>query len=130
MYKYYPAVDDFVLCVITNKNFECYTLDCLGPNEAVLNVFDFEGATKKTRPNLEKGALVYARVVEANKYLRTKVSCINPMSKKQLVTGEALFGELKGGVSFQLPLEYCKDLVQTNTISFNNNNKDSEKDKE
>lgn len=46
---------------------------------------DFEGATKRNRPNLQVGQIVYARITEVSGYLKGKVSCINPKSKKEWV---------------------------------------------
>jgi len=41
--------------MIKSKSAEYYVLDIGAPNEANLSLFDFEGATKKSRPNLEVG---------------------------------------------------------------------------
>lgn len=109
--QYYPKIDDFVIGIIRSKNSAYYSLDIRSCNEAQLSVLDFEGATKKNRPNYEVGQLIYCRVVEDNKYLKPKASCINPKSKKEWVTGESLFGDLKGGVTFEADLSYCQRLV-------------------
>lgn len=46
---------------------------------------DFEGATKKNKPNISNGQWLYSRVTELNHYLKGKLSCINPASKKEWV---------------------------------------------
>ncbi len=43
----------------------------------MLGIYEFEGATKKNRPFLNPGNIVYARVIDTNKYLRTQISCIS-----------------------------------------------------
>ena len=68
--KFYPEREDYVIGIIKSKNNDFYTLDINAPLEASLNLLDFEGASKRNRPNLEPGALVYCRIVENNKYLR------------------------------------------------------------
>ena len=70
VFQYYPNKEDFVVGLVKNKNQEFYTVDIGAPADATLSLFDFEGATKKNRPNLEVGALVYCRLVENNKFLR------------------------------------------------------------
>jgi exosome complex component RRP40 len=57
-------------------------------SQFILSSLDFEGATKKNRPNIQVGSLIYARVVEANSLLRGKISCINPKSKKEWVKNQ------------------------------------------
>ena len=50
--KYYPELEDFVIGLIKGKQGDFYIVDIKGPNEATLGIYDFEGATKKSRPNL------------------------------------------------------------------------------
>lgn len=47
---------------MTAKNADFYTVSLLSAHSATLNVLAFEGATKRHRPNLKIGALVYALV--------------------------------------------------------------------
>ena len=56
--------------MIKNKTSDYYILDIGGSNEAILSVLDFEGATKKSKPILEVGQIVYCRVLENNKFMR------------------------------------------------------------
>jgi exosome complex component RRP40 len=55
-------------------------------------VLSFEGATKRSKPNLKVGALVYARVVQADRHSEPELSCVDLQTGK----GEGL-GELKVG---------------------------------
>jgi len=91
---YFPQVDDIVIGVITQKNFESYSLDIKASAPATLGVLEFEGATRKGKPNLVVGALVFCRVIRAEKYAKVELSCISPFHKKQWTTGEAFFGPL------------------------------------
>lgn len=62
---------------------------------ALLPVLAFEMATKKTRPQLAPGQLVYARVALANKHMDAELECVNP------ATGKADgLGPLAGGMLF------------------------------
>ena len=57
------------------------------------------------------GSLVYARVIELSGYLRGRLSCVNPKSKKEWTTGESLFGELVGGVCINVPISFTELLL-------------------
>ncbi|KAI4089312.1 MAG: hypothetical protein L6R37_008064 [Teloschistes peruensis] len=92
--KYIPIPNDVVIATIhhsSTDSFHCslapYTSLALLPHLA------FESATKKTRPQLSSGALIYARVVSASKYQDPEVACFNPSTGKS----EGM-GELKGGM--------------------------------
>jgi len=37
----------------------------------------FDGATKRNKPNLNPGDLIYARISEYSKFLGAKLSCLN-----------------------------------------------------
>ena len=69
----------------------------------------FEGATKRNRPNLAIGALVYARVMLAVRDMEPELECVNPS------TGKADgFGLLTGGFVVQCSIgmsrRYVSDL--------------------
>ncbi|KAK6100138.1 exosome non-catalytic core subunit rrp40 [Batrachochytrium dendrobatidis] len=91
---------------------ESYRVDIGGPHPAALPVLAFEGATKRNKPNLEVGALVYARVSLANKDMEPEIECINPSSGK--ADG---FGELNDGFMIKCSLGMCRSLMaKNNTI--------------
>ncbi len=65
------------------------------PLRAVLPVLAFAGASRKNRPDLHVGTLVYARVALAAKHLDTELECVDP------TTGKADgLGPLVGGMVF------------------------------
>lgn len=66
----------------------------------------FEGATKKTRPQLSSGSLIYARISSASRHLDPELECVNPS------TGKADgMGELKGGMVFDISLGMARTLM-------------------
>lgn len=90
--RYTPAVDDAVVGMITERYGESWTVDILGPFPAVLPALAFEGVTKRNRPRLEPGDLVYARVTAAPRDAETEITCV-------LATGKSGgFGALSGGM--------------------------------
>lgn len=77
------------------ENFNCL----LTPNTppATLPHLAFEGATKKTRPQLTSNSLVYCRVASAARDSPPELTCVDPATGK----GDGL-GLLKGGMVFSV----------------------------
>ena len=71
----------------------------------------FEGATKKTRPQLSAGSLVYARVSLANKHMDPELECMHPGTGK----ADGL-GELKGGMVFDVSLGLARRLMMPDPV--------------
>eukprot|EP01017_Pseudomicrothorax_dubius_P038622 TRINITY_DN5819_c0_g1_i8.p1 TRINITY_DN5819_c0_g1~~TRINITY_DN5819_c0_g1_i8.p1 ORF type:complete len:210 (+),score=48.54 TRINITY_DN5819_c0_g1_i8:44-673(+) len=109
--KYLPEAEDFVVGIIKSRENEAYLVDIGGPTIARLGETEFQGASKRNKPNLEEGALIYARVLEHNKFERTTLTCISTKDNKQWTTGESFFGELKGGFVFPGSISFCRDLL-------------------
>ena len=75
---------------------------------ASLGQLSFEGATKKTKPNLQPGALVYARVVLANRHMDPELECVSS------TTGKADgLGPLVGGTVFTVSLGLARRLLMS-----------------
>lgn len=78
------------MCQITNRGAESYTVSLFSAHQATLPALSFEGATKRHKPNLKVGALVYAKVVSADRFTEPELTCVNA------VTGKSDgFGDLK-----------------------------------
>ena len=89
---------------VSTKSFEQLSVDIGAPTTAVLATIDFEGATKRNKPQVDVGDLVYARVKEpVNKFYKPVLTCIHPTVKKDFASGEAYFGILKNGFLLELP---------------------------
>jgi exosome complex component RRP40 len=110
--KYYsPKVDDFIIGIITQKSSEFYRVDIGTYTYAVLNAIDFSGATRKSKPNLNLGDIVYAKVSKLNKHDTPTISCTSDIHTKDWASGEAYFGELKEGNIFSFPRQYAWDIM-------------------
>ncbi|TFK52592.1 hypothetical protein OE88DRAFT_1657933 [Heliocybe sulcata] len=70
---------------------------------ANLDALAFEGATKRNKPNMKVGALVYARVSLAHKDMEPELECFNAQTHKS-----AGFGELKEGFMVRCSLKMCR----------------------
>lgn len=111
--RYVPALGDHVIGIIESKHAEEYRLHIGAAHPASLPVLAFDGATRRNRPHLEVGALVYARVVLAHRDMEPECSCAAPpgVSAKDWVTKESVFGELSGGHLFHCPQLLCARLT-------------------
>eukprot|EP00291_Cryptomonas_curvata_P000715 CAMPEP_0172180550 /NCGR_PEP_ID=MMETSP1050-20130122/17298_1 /TAXON_ID=233186 /ORGANISM="Cryptomonas curvata, Strain CCAP979/52" /LENGTH=219 /DNA_ID=CAMNT_0012853681 /DNA_START=208 /DNA_END=865 /DNA_ORIENTATION=+ len=109
--RYIPCVEDMVIGVVTDKHGEEYRLDIRSCSSGLLPVLAFEGATKRSRPRLEVGALVYCRVTSALKDMEPELSCVSLTSNKGWMTGGAVFGELSGGHMFETSIGYARSLL-------------------
>jgi exosome complex component RRP40 len=75
---------------------------------ASLPQLSFEGATKKTRPQLVQGSIVYARVTLANKHMDPELECVSSSTGKS----DGL-GPLTGGMLFNISLGMARRLLMT-----------------
>jgi exosome complex component RRP40 len=113
--KYYsPKVDDPVIGTIVQKTSEFYRIDIGSYTNAILNTKDFEGATKKAKPNLNLGDLIFARVGKVNKFDAPILTCISQTETKTWSTGESYFGNLKGGNVFNFDKIYTWEFYKDN----------------
>ncbi|KAJ4416310.1 exosome non-catalytic core subunit rrp40 [Gnomoniopsis sp. IMI 355080] len=104
---YVPAQGDLVIGQVHHGAADFYYVQ-LSPytSNALLPVLAFEMATKKTRPQLAAGQLVYARVSLANKHMDAELECVNP------ATGKAEgMGPLTGGMLFTVSLGFARRLL-------------------
>ncbi|CAG8749891.1 1949_t:CDS:2, partial [Racocetra fulgida] len=79
---YIPETGESVVGRISGKGSEFYRVDIGSAHQAILPFLAFENATKKNRPNLNIGDLIYARVSLANKDMDPELQCYNPANNK------------------------------------------------
>ncbi|KAH8825232.1 hypothetical protein DL96DRAFT_172003, partial [Flagelloscypha sp. PMI_526] len=104
--RYVPAGQESVVGVIALRAGEGYRVDIGGAHLATLDGLAFEGATKRNRPNLKIGSLVYARVSLAHKDMDPELECFDAQTRR----AEG-FGELKGGFLVSCSLKMCRLLL-------------------
>lgn len=84
---------------------ENYRIDLNGSSFAQLPSLAFDGASKRNRPDFRTGTLVYARVSLVHKDMDPELSCmVLTGPKKDWMTGQSIYGELKGGNIFKCSL--------------------------
>lgn len=101
---------DLVIATIHHSSVDVYYASITDYTAyATLNQLSFEGATKKTRPQLAQGNLVYARVTLANKHMDPEIECVSSSTGKS----EGL-GPLTGGMIFDVSLGMARRLMLGN----------------
>ncbi|KAM6494091.1 exosome complex exonuclease RRP40 [Amanita muscaria] len=104
--RYIPAPQESVVGVVVQRLGEAYRVDIGSAHYASLDMLAFEGATKRNRPNLKVGSLIYARVSLAHKDMEPELECFDAQTRK----AEG-FGELKGGFVVRCSLKMCRNLL-------------------
>lgn len=100
-----PVLDEQVIGVITALG-ESYAVDIGVHVPASLSSLAFEGATKRNKPQLKIGDLVYARLTIANKDMEPEIECMDKSGKA------AGMGPLSGGYLFTCSLGLCRKLLR------------------
>lgn len=114
--RYIPALEDMIIGIVQEKHTDEYRLDISGTDTAVLSSLAFEGATKKNKPVLGIGSVVYSRVTRASKNMEVEVSCVEPGSSRSWSGGETLYGELKGGNLITVSLAMARTLIKADNV--------------
>lgn len=94
--------------VIVDKNVDNYYVDIGSSDNAILPTLAFQGASRRNRPELKIGTIVFCRVVNSFRDLPVELSCIELTGpKKDWSTKETIYGELVDGLIFQCSPLYC-----------------------
>lgn len=106
--RYTATTGDLVVAQVHHSATEVYYC-MLAPHvsNAVLGHLSFEAASRKTRPQLKAGDLLYARVSRAVKGEDVEIECVNSATGKS----DGL-GPLKGGMTFDVSLAFARRLMQ------------------
>ncbi|KAI0056090.1 exosome complex exonuclease RRP40 [Artomyces pyxidatus] len=104
--RYVPASQEFVVGQVTGRQGEGWRVDIGSAHNASLDGLAFEGASRRNRPNLKVGSLIYARVSLAHKDMEPELECFDAQTRK----AEG-FGELKGGFVVRCSLKMSRNLL-------------------
>ncbi|KAM6266112.1 exosome complex component RRP40 isoform 1-T1 [Porphyrio hochstetteri] len=75
--RYVPVKGDRVIGIVTVKAGDVFKVDVGGSEQASLSYLAFEGATKRNRPNVQVGDLIYGQFLVANKDMEPEMVCID-----------------------------------------------------
>jgi len=117
---YYPKLEDKVIGVIEDRGGDVYKVNIFAGSAAVLSRLAFQGATKRNRPDLKRGDLVYCRVSDTDPDADVALTCISAAGvKKDWQSGEAIYGALVGGIMLRLSIAYANSLLRPDILVLN-----------
>lgn len=89
--RYFPCVGDQVVGIIEDRGGDYYSVNIFSGSNCILSRLAFEGATKRNKPELNKGDVIYARIISTSSYTDTELSCtVTSGAKKEWSTGETV----------------------------------------
>ena len=104
--RYIASRGENVIGIINGKAGDAFRVDIGTSEYASLSFLAFEGATKKNKPTIGNGDVVYAKVMTASKDMEPEIVCVDAYGKK------AGLGELTGGgFLFNVPLHLVRRLL-------------------
>ncbi|XP_069684188.1 exosome complex component RRP40 [Periplaneta americana] len=80
--RYIPAKGDTVVGVVVNKSGDIFKVDIGTSEQASLSYLAFEGATKKNRPDVQVGDIVFAKLLMAVRDMEPELVCVDSYGKK------------------------------------------------
>ena len=92
---------------------EGWKVDIGSSQLASLSIYSFEGGTKKNRPNLVTGSLVYARMSVANKDVEPEIVCVSAAGKAEG------FGPLNDGYLLKCSIGLSRQCLATDSVVLN-----------
>lgn len=111
--KYAPQLGDQVVGIVEDRGGDFYSVNIFSGSHCIMSRLAFEGATKRNKPELKRGDVVYARVVHAvNSGSDVELSCTSSAggSKKEWTTGETVRFIDGDFLTFILRIAFPKDL--------------------
>ncbi|XP_066856251.1 exosome complex component RRP40 [Anser cygnoides] len=104
--RYVPVKGDQVIGIVTARAGDVFRLDVGGSEQASLSYLAFEGATKRNRPNVQVGDLIYGQFLVANKDMEPEMVCIDSSGR---ASGMGVIGE--DGFLFKVSLGLIRKLL-------------------
>ncbi|NWU94944.1 EXOS3 protein, partial [Upupa epops] len=104
--RYVPVKGDHVIGIVTAKAGDVFRVDVGGSEQAALSYLAFEGATKRNRPNVQVGDLIYGRFLVANKDMEPELVCIDSNGRSN---GMGIIGQ--DGFLFKVSLGLIRKLL-------------------
>ncbi|XP_061574133.1 LOW QUALITY PROTEIN: exosome complex component RRP40-like [Cololabis saira] len=104
--RYVPARGETVVGVVVSRSGDVFKVDVGGSELASLSYLAFEGATKRNRPNVQVGDLVFGQFIVANKDMEPELACVDGGGR---ANGMGVFGG--GGLLIRVSLGLVRRLL-------------------
>lgn len=102
--RYIPSKGETVIGLVIQKAGDIFRVDIGAGEPAALSYLAFEGATKKNRPDVNVGDLVFAKLLVAYKDFESELICVDSLGKKMKL------GVLSGGFVFSCSISLARRL--------------------
>lgn len=79
--RYIPKKGDLVVGIVQVKRGDILKIDIGSSETASLSMFAFEGATKKQKPDVQVGDVVYAKLLSASREMEPELVCVDSYFK-------------------------------------------------
>ncbi|XP_014369116.2 exosome complex component RRP40 [Papilio machaon] len=103
--RYIPARGENVIGIVIQKAGDIYRVDLGSSMSAALSYLSFEGATKKNRPNVQIGDVVYAKTLVGSKDMEPELVCVDSYGKK------GRLGVLTDGFLFKCSINLIRKIL-------------------
>ncbi|XP_071559578.1 exosome complex component RRP40 [Temnothorax nylanderi] len=80
--RYIPNRGENVVGIVAQKSGDIFKVDIGASEQATLSYLAFEGATKKNRPDVQIGDVVYAKLLVASKDMEPELVCVDSQGKE------------------------------------------------
>jgi exosome complex component RRP40 len=127
--RYRPAREDRIVGIVIDRigadhtdgggGGDLYRMDINASHYGTLSNLQFEGATKRNKPILQPGQIVYARIMSCDdtyNLFDPILSCVNGphdagIPRKGWMTHEGCYGELQGGTVCHISMSLARNLL-------------------
>lgn len=106
--RYTAARGETVIGTVIGKGMDGFRVDIGTSEPAALSFLSFEGATKKNKPDVNLGDIVFARLILANPDLEPELVCVDSSGKKEKL------GVLSDGFVFNASLNLVRRILSRN----------------
>ena len=104
------ATGDLVLGVVVRRQPESLLVDIGYSQLASLSLYDFEGSTKRTKPNVNRGDVIYGQL-KMSGACQPQITCVNDDGKAD---GMGVLHE--SGYLFDIPIDIANDLIHHDNL--------------
>ncbi|XP_038056526.1 exosome complex component RRP40-like [Patiria miniata] len=104
--RYVPVKGETVLGIVVGKAGDVFKVDIGGSVPATLSYLAFEGATKRNRPNVAIGDVVFGRLLVANRDMEPELVCMDSAGRSG---GLGIMSD--GGFMFQCSLGLVRKML-------------------
>ena len=115
--QYYPREGDKVVGIIEDRAGEAYRVNIFSGQPAIMSTMAFDGASKRNKPDLKKGDVIYCCVKPVRSDVDVEVTCMATSGvKKDWSSGEAMYGGLGQGLLSRVSIYLAHNLLHPECV--------------